>query len=240
MLDVPPTPPATLTRARRIAIDQGLRYVYVGNVHDEGGSSTYCHKCGEKLIGRDWYSPMELTPRGAESARSPRFRDGGTWGREAVGEHGHSRRRALRSPKIRGLIALMHGLRVRSRFPWIAGSDRATSQRRIVFAWLTAPEHCPAVHGDDRRWCRGPRQRDQRPKADLPIIILEWCYPGRLKLARRFVGVAVLMSVPGGIKGADFAATSVALIGSRGSRSIGAAPDEVHTWPSAGRLSRPQ
>jgi pyruvate formate lyase activating enzyme len=55
MLDVPPTPPETLTRARRIAIDQGLRYVYVGNVHDEAGSSTYCHACGAKLIGRDWY-----------------------------------------------------------------------------------------------------------------------------------------------------------------------------------------
>ena len=55
MLDVPPTPPETLRRARKIAIEQGLRYVYVGNVHDEDGSSTYCHKCGEKLIGRDWY-----------------------------------------------------------------------------------------------------------------------------------------------------------------------------------------
>jgi pyruvate formate lyase activating enzyme len=55
MLDVPPTPPATLRRARVIAREAGLRYVYVGNVHDEEGSSTYCHACGEKLIGRDWY-----------------------------------------------------------------------------------------------------------------------------------------------------------------------------------------
>jgi len=55
MMDVPPTPPETLVRARRIAMDAGLRYVYVGNIHDEGGSSTYCHSCGEKLIGRDWY-----------------------------------------------------------------------------------------------------------------------------------------------------------------------------------------
>ena len=55
MMDVPPTPPETLVRARRIAMDAGLRYVYVGNIHDEGGSSTYCHACGEKLIGRDWY-----------------------------------------------------------------------------------------------------------------------------------------------------------------------------------------
>jgi pyruvate formate lyase activating enzyme len=55
MMDVPPTPPETLSRARRIAMEEGLRYVYVGNVHDEAGSSTYCHACGEKLIGRDWY-----------------------------------------------------------------------------------------------------------------------------------------------------------------------------------------
>jgi pyruvate formate lyase activating enzyme len=29
--------------------------VYTGNVHDEDGSSTYCHACGERVIGRDWY-----------------------------------------------------------------------------------------------------------------------------------------------------------------------------------------
>ncbi|GAB4329528.1 MAG: AmmeMemoRadiSam system radical SAM enzyme [Candidatus Zixiibacteriota bacterium] len=56
MMDVPPTPPSTLTRARRIAVDHGLRYVYTGNVHDEDGGSTYCHNCGAKLIGRDWYT----------------------------------------------------------------------------------------------------------------------------------------------------------------------------------------
>jgi pyruvate formate lyase activating enzyme len=55
MLDVPPTPPATLTRAREIAMRNGVRYAYTGNVHDEHGQSTYCHECGAKLIGRDWY-----------------------------------------------------------------------------------------------------------------------------------------------------------------------------------------
>jgi len=55
MLDVPPTPPETLKRARAIARNAGIHHVYVGNVHDEEGSSTYCHGCGEKLIGRDWY-----------------------------------------------------------------------------------------------------------------------------------------------------------------------------------------
>src|SRR5678816_2529788 len=55
MLDVPPTPPETLKRAQAIARNAGIHHVYVGNIHDEEGSSTYCHGCGEKLIGRDWY-----------------------------------------------------------------------------------------------------------------------------------------------------------------------------------------
>ncbi|HET7569214.1 MAG TPA: AmmeMemoRadiSam system radical SAM enzyme [Gammaproteobacteria bacterium] len=55
MRDKPPTPPATLARARRIAINNGLRYAYTGNVHDSAGGSTYCHHCGALLIERDWY-----------------------------------------------------------------------------------------------------------------------------------------------------------------------------------------
>jgi len=55
MLDYPSTPPTTLTRAREIALAQGLRYVYTGNVRDVEGGSTYCHGCGRLLIGRDGY-----------------------------------------------------------------------------------------------------------------------------------------------------------------------------------------
>ncbi len=55
MREVPPTPPATLSRARHIAIQNGVRYAYTGNVHDADGGSTWCHSCGEMLIGRDWY-----------------------------------------------------------------------------------------------------------------------------------------------------------------------------------------
>ncbi len=59
MMDVPPTPPQTLTRARDIAMKNGVRYAYTGNVHDKGGESTYCHHCGTLLIGRDWYQLSE-------------------------------------------------------------------------------------------------------------------------------------------------------------------------------------
>ncbi|MAT97163.1 MAG: AmmeMemoRadiSam system radical SAM enzyme [Anaerolineaceae bacterium] len=55
MMDVPRTPPATLTRARSIAMKNGVRYAYTGNVHDRAGDTTFCHQCGEKLIERDWY-----------------------------------------------------------------------------------------------------------------------------------------------------------------------------------------
>ncbi len=55
MMDRPHTPASTLTRARKIAIKNGVRYAYTGNVHDEAGGSTYCHQCDERLIGRDWY-----------------------------------------------------------------------------------------------------------------------------------------------------------------------------------------
>jgi pyruvate formate lyase activating enzyme len=59
MMDTPPTPAETLTRARGIAIQAGLRYVYTGNVHDERGQSTYCPGCGTRAIGRDWYDITE-------------------------------------------------------------------------------------------------------------------------------------------------------------------------------------
>ena len=39
--------------------ETGLTAARSGNVHDETGGSTYCHQCGEKLIGRDWYQMTE-------------------------------------------------------------------------------------------------------------------------------------------------------------------------------------
>lgn len=56
MQDIPPTPPATLRRAREQAIAAGLKHVYTGNVHDPAGQSTYCASCGALVIERDWYA----------------------------------------------------------------------------------------------------------------------------------------------------------------------------------------
>jgi pyruvate formate lyase activating enzyme len=56
MLDRPPTPAATLTRARAIAREEGIRYVYTGNVHDPEGQTTLCPSCGAGVIERDWHA----------------------------------------------------------------------------------------------------------------------------------------------------------------------------------------
>jgi pyruvate formate lyase activating enzyme len=55
MLDTPATPPETLSRARRIALANGVHHAYTGNVHDRTGQSTTCTGCGAVVIERDWY-----------------------------------------------------------------------------------------------------------------------------------------------------------------------------------------
>jgi pyruvate formate lyase activating enzyme len=67
MRDVPPTPAATLSRAREIAVRHGLHHVYTGNVHDTDGGSTVCPGCGRAVVVRDWYRILryDLTDDGA-------------------------------------------------------------------------------------------------------------------------------------------------------------------------------
>jgi pyruvate formate lyase activating enzyme len=55
MTDVERTPLSTLRRARAIALGNGLRHVYTGNVHDAEGGTTACPGCGHALIERDWH-----------------------------------------------------------------------------------------------------------------------------------------------------------------------------------------
>jgi pyruvate formate lyase activating enzyme len=92
MMDKPPTPPSTLTRSREIAIRNGLKYVYTGNVHDAAGASTYCHGCGQRVIERDWYELGEwkLGANGACEFCGTRIpgvftKRPGEWGRKRVG-----------------------------------------------------------------------------------------------------------------------------------------------------------
>ena len=87
MMDKQRTPASTLTRARAIALKNGLHYVYTGNVHDPAGSSTYCARCGTRVIERDWYELGEWRLDGQGcclqcAAQLPGVFNGapGTWG----------------------------------------------------------------------------------------------------------------------------------------------------------------
>ena len=55
MKDRPNTPPESLVTARAIALQQGIKFCYVGNVNDVANQSTYCPDCSGLLIQRDWY-----------------------------------------------------------------------------------------------------------------------------------------------------------------------------------------
>ncbi len=56
MTDKERTPEKTLNSARKIALDEGIKFCYVGNVHNIEGQTTYCPNCGYKLIERNWHS----------------------------------------------------------------------------------------------------------------------------------------------------------------------------------------
>jgi len=56
MKDKESTPAKTLTSARKMAMEMGLKYVYVGNVHNAEGQTTYCPNCKVKLVKRNWHT----------------------------------------------------------------------------------------------------------------------------------------------------------------------------------------
>jgi pyruvate formate lyase activating enzyme len=57
--NLPPTPVATLERARDMAMARGLRYVYVGNVPGHPGNHTYCPKCRARVVARQDFFVLE-------------------------------------------------------------------------------------------------------------------------------------------------------------------------------------
>ncbi len=92
MMDLPRTPAATLTRSREIALGEGIRYVYTGNVHDRTGGTTFCPGCAAPVIVRDWHEILryELSAEGGckrcDAKLPGRFQrfDGEQWGRRRM------------------------------------------------------------------------------------------------------------------------------------------------------------
>jgi pyruvate formate lyase activating enzyme len=59
LLNLPPTPVATLERAREIAMAKGIRYAFVGNVPDHPGNHTYCPSCKKAVVKRSGFFVTE-------------------------------------------------------------------------------------------------------------------------------------------------------------------------------------
>ncbi|MFQ6059350.1 MAG: AmmeMemoRadiSam system radical SAM enzyme, partial [Anaerolineae bacterium] len=57
--NLPPTPVESLERAREVALDAGIHYVYIGNVPGHPGNQTYCARCGKIIIRRLGFAVME-------------------------------------------------------------------------------------------------------------------------------------------------------------------------------------
>ena len=84
--DKPRTPPATLDRARQIALDAGLRYVYEGNIYSDG-ANTYCPECKELLVRRSWHDVLENRVQDGTCSKCG-FAIPGVWTNEARGKRG--------------------------------------------------------------------------------------------------------------------------------------------------------
>ncbi len=59
MKNLPPTPGATLDRAREIALAEGLHHVYIGNILRPDASNTRCRSCGKLLVERRGYTVLK-------------------------------------------------------------------------------------------------------------------------------------------------------------------------------------
>jgi len=59
LTNLPPTPVDILNKAREMAMERGLHYVYIGNVPGTTGDNTYCPNCKALLIERNGYQILQ-------------------------------------------------------------------------------------------------------------------------------------------------------------------------------------
>jgi len=77
--NLPPTPVSTLERAYKVALEEGLHYVYIGNVPGHKAESTFCPKCQKRIIKRTGYQIANIEVKGGR-CRYCRTPIPGIWG----------------------------------------------------------------------------------------------------------------------------------------------------------------
>ncbi len=86
LANLPPTPVETLEQAQEIALEEGVRFVYVGNVPGHTGNNTYCPSCGRMLIARQGFSVSEYNLEGGACAHCGEPIPGVWWPGEPAGQ----------------------------------------------------------------------------------------------------------------------------------------------------------
>lgn len=61
---LPDTPRESLIQARKIGLEEGLKYVYTGNIPGLAGEDTYCPRCHRKVIERNGYEIRRYDKKG--------------------------------------------------------------------------------------------------------------------------------------------------------------------------------
>lgn len=80
LTNLPPTPIETLERARNIALEEGVRFAYVGNVPGHPGDNTYCPSCNRMIIRRQGFAVQEYRLRSSACAYCGASIPGVWWG----------------------------------------------------------------------------------------------------------------------------------------------------------------
>jgi pyruvate formate lyase activating enzyme len=86
LTNLPPTPVESLEKAREIALEEGVRFVYVGNVPGHPGNNTYCPACGRLIIARQGFAVREYHLQGGTCAYCGESIPGVWWPGEPEGE----------------------------------------------------------------------------------------------------------------------------------------------------------
>jgi pyruvate formate lyase activating enzyme len=84
LTNLPPTPVKTIEMARKIAMDAGLHYVYIGNVPGHEGESTYCPNCGKIVVHRIGYRILKVDLDDTGHCKSCQYRIPGIWSEQLL------------------------------------------------------------------------------------------------------------------------------------------------------------
>ncbi len=86
LTNLPPTPVERLEQAREIALAEGVRFVYMGNVPGHAGNNTYCPVCGQAVIVRQGFAVLEYHLEGGVCAHCGEAIPGVWWPDKPEGE----------------------------------------------------------------------------------------------------------------------------------------------------------